>query len=120
MKEEAGMSIVSITDIFTKISGLKITYASIADSIVTIVIDKVWTLTIYNKSIMLLNGLLSGGIDTNILSNSTLLSVTESDSKLVIHLSNNISLIVDLSDEGFSGPEAMQLVGPDNLIMVWS
>ncbi len=114
------MTIISNTDIFTKISGLRISCVSIEHGVVTLVFDNEWVLTIYNKSTMSSNGILSDSIDTSVLTNETLINVYESDSKLVILLSNNISLMVDLSDEGFSGPEAMQLVGPDNLIMVWS
>lgn len=120
MIEEDKMSIITDTDIFAKIAGLKISYASIANGVVTLVFDNKWTLGIYNKLTMSSNGVQLDDINISILTNNILISASESDSNFVILLSNNISLTVDLSDKGFFGPEAMQLVGPDNLIMVWN
>ena len=37
-----------------------------------------------------------------------------------IGFNNGLQLEVDLSDEGFIGPEAMVLHGPNDLIVVWS
>lgn len=114
------MSIITDKEVFAKIVGLRISHASIANEVVTLVFDNTWTLCIYNKLIMSLDSIQLDNIDAGILTGKTLVNASENDSNFVIILSNNISLAVDLSDKGFSGPEAMQLVGPDNLIMVWN
>jgi hypothetical protein len=39
---------------------------------------------------------------------------------LVLKLSDSISLKVDVSDDGFNGPESLVLHGPNNLLVVWN
>lgn len=114
------MSIVSSTDVFDKIVGLKISYASFLDGVLTLVFGNCWTLGIYNSVTMTLDGKKLDTIDLEIIIEKSLTSTAETNLSFVMDLSNGASLVVDLSNEGFSGPEAMQLSGPDNLIMVWS
>lgn len=39
---------------------------------------------------------------------------------LVFSFSDDVTLTVDLSDAGYSGPEAMQAVRPDGSIVIWT
>ncbi|PZP69718.1 MAG: hypothetical protein DI592_22660 [Stenotrophomonas maltophilia] len=39
---------------------------------------------------------------------------------MVAQFSSGASLTVDLSDDGYSGPEAMQLNSPDGTIVIWN
>jgi len=40
--------------------------------------------------------------------------------KMTMMFSGDKILTVDLTDGGYSGPEAMQLNGPDGSIVIWS
>ena len=52
--------------------------------------------------------------------NKKVLFVNESSEFIEIHLEDNIILRIDLRDESFTGPEALSLHGPNNLIVVWN
>jgi hypothetical protein len=39
---------------------------------------------------------------------------------LILKLNQSLTIKVDMSDNGFNGPEALVLHGPDNLIVVWN
>jgi hypothetical protein len=39
---------------------------------------------------------------------------------LLLEVEGSIGISVDVSDEGFNGPEAIVLYGPDNLWVVWN
>lgn len=47
-------------------------------------------------------------------------TVQEVDDALTLMLQNSNSIVVDLSDDAYFGPEAMVLHGPDDLIVVWN
>jgi hypothetical protein len=39
---------------------------------------------------------------------------------MVAQFSRGVTLTVDLSEDGYSGPEAMQLNSPDGTIVIWN
>ena len=46
--------------------------------------------------------------------------IHETDLEVSISTSDKKTLIIDLRDEAYYGPEAMCLLGPDNLVVVWN
>jgi hypothetical protein len=50
----------------------------------------------------------------------TILSVKMEGYSLVFELDGPIEIRVDVSDDGYIGPEAIVLNGPDNLSVVWN
>ncbi|KAF1015525.1 MAG: hypothetical protein GAK31_00999 [Stenotrophomonas maltophilia] len=77
-----------------------------------------WELHIYNAF-----GLLGDGIAKNP-ALSTLSLVLEDcrfdHETMVAQFSKGITLTVDLSDDGYFGPGAMQLNGPDGTVVIWN
>jgi len=51
--------------------------------------------------------------------NQVLSNVDETDSEVIFHFGSK-SIRVDMTDQGYTGPEALSLYGPNNLIAVWS
>lgn len=51
---------------------------------------------------------------------ATVTAVHESDSEATICFNNGASLIVDLRDQAYIGPEAMQLRIPGSPIVIWN
>ena len=46
--------------------------------------------------------------------------ITEENNNLQIHLESAAIIVVNLSDDGYIGPEAMSLYGPNNQVVVWN
>ena len=72
-----------------------------------------YTLNIYNKH------RLENANSLEELENQILSRVDEQDSEIIFHFGNK-SLKVDMSDQGYTGPEALLLRGPNNLNVVWN
>jgi hypothetical protein len=72
-----------------------------------------YTLNIYNRH-QLENANSLGEFENQILS-----KVDESDTEIVFHFGVR-SLRVDMSDQGYTGTEALLLRGPNNLNVVWN
>lgn len=80
--------------------------------------DNGWALVIYNK-----HSLLSGeGNDLSPKDGDRVIVVATacSEHEASIKFVNGDTLVVDLSPDGYLGPEAMQLIGPDGEIIVWN
>ena len=74
-------------------------------------------LTVYNKfQITASDG--SPGTD-RALAGATLTELTEDDASLQLTFSNGINLTIDMSEDGYSGPEALQLTRPGLPSIVW-
>lgn len=74
-------------------------------------------LTIYNKfQITGSDG--SPGTDRD-LAGATLTELTEDDASLRLTFSNGVKLIIDMSEDGYSSPEALQLTRPGLPLIVW-
>jgi hypothetical protein len=83
----------------------------------SITTDDAWSLHIYNRSAF------SGRHSDACLSRSIRLDVSGvvlNKEALTFAFSDGSTLRVDMSDRGYDGPEAMQLVGPDGSIVVWN
>jgi hypothetical protein len=52
--------------------------------------------------------------------NSIIEDVYEDKKEIVIKTDVNITILIDLSDDAYSGPEAMQMIIPDGPIVVWN
>ncbi|WP_439450409.1 hypothetical protein [Stenotrophomonas sp. ATs4] len=88
------------------------------DGMATIGTDDGWKLHIYNSFSLL------GDCIAETPPPSTLSLVLEDcrfdHETMVAQFTRGVTLIVDLSDEGYSGPEAMQLNSPDGTIVIWN
>jgi hypothetical protein len=71
-----------------------------------------FTLSVYNNH-RIING------DLEKLMGLELVEVKESDSKIEFHF-GKAELVIDMTKDGYNGPEALSLTGPDNLIVVWN
>lgn len=75
-----------------------------------------YTLSIYSKwSISGSSSIRMQDLNENIIKDITLENET-----LVFKLGNSIELKVDLSESGYTGPEAMVLYGPEDSIIAWT
>ncbi|WP_240797023.1 hypothetical protein [Stenotrophomonas maltophilia] len=90
----------------------------VEDGMATIGTDDGWKLHIYNSFSLL------GDCIAETPPPSTLSLVLEDcrfdHETMVAQFSRGVTLIVDLSDEGYSGPEAMQLNSPNGTIVIWN
>ena len=57
--------------------------------------------------------------DFSAIAGSKLVAVDEQPKKITFNFSTRQKIEVDLSDDGFTGPEAMMLVIPNQPIVVW-
>jgi hypothetical protein len=74
-------------------------------------------LTVYNRfQITDLNG--SSGSDCDLLTGK-LTELTNDHTTLRLTFSNGVKLIIDISEDGYSGPEALQLTRPGQPSIVW-
>jgi hypothetical protein len=82
----------------------------------TFVLFENYSLSIYNKH-ELVN--LNEHIFEDIIGEK-IISYRENESEVLLGLSNGDFIKVDLSDDAYNGPEAMSLIGPNNLFVVWN
>lgn len=87
------------------------------DDQVTISTDDGWSLHIYS-SVGLLGNHSGDALPRSI--RLELNGITIDEDVLTLAFGDGSALHVDLSDGGYSGPEAMQLNGPDGSITVWN
>jgi hypothetical protein len=74
-----------------------------------------YTLNIYNSFVI--QGVT--GASLSVLENLTVQDFLEANEMIILYFDNSVDLIVDMSDEGYNGPEALSLYGPDSMIVVW-
>jgi hypothetical protein len=79
-----------------------------------------WRLTIYNQFAYQVDGGRLSGHLVQHLKGSMLLSVEEECRAVTFKLTGNQELRVNLADDGYRGPEAMQLNGPSGEIVIWN
>ena len=58
--------------------------------------------------------------DINLLKGIKLLNIEEDQNKLIFHFSNGADLVIDLHDEAYNGPEALELHIPGQPTLVWN
>jgi len=96
--------------------GLKVVDVVLADGDIGIGFENGISLSIYNK--YELEGFVLS--DALRLVGNTVTYVDEQKEVITIRFENNWVLRVDMRDEAYSGPEAMQLRVPDDPIVVWN
>lgn len=77
-----------------------------------------WSLTIYNHAKLLSST--REEISLPIDDTKTVASTDLSEKFIFINFDDGSSLRVDLSLDAYTGPEAMQLAGPNEEIVIWS
>lgn len=88
------------------------------DGMATIGTDDGWELHIYNSFSLHCDGIAEPPPPSTL---SLVLQDCRFDRQtMVAQFSSGASLTVDLSDDGYSGPEAMQLNSPDGTIVIWN
>ena len=60
------------------------------------------------------------GDDLRVLNGATLLTVEETPEKLIFSFSNGTRLAIDLCDDAYNGPEALELHIPGQPTVVWN
>ncbi len=63
---------------------------------------------------------IEGSHDFTEIVNAQVIEVNEGSEKIVIKTDVDIVIVIDLSDNAYSGPEAMQMIVPDGPIVVWN
>ncbi|SFR95945.1 hypothetical protein SAMN04487782_2059 [Stenotrophomonas maltophilia] len=97
--------------------GKNVTLA-IKDGMATIGAHDGWQLHIYNSFSLLGDGIAENAPPSTL---SLVLEDCRFDHEtMVAQFSRGVTLTVDLSDDGYSGPEAMQLNSPDGTIVIWN
>lgn len=90
----------------------------IKDGMATIGAHDGWELHIYNSFSLLGDGIAENAPPSTL---SLVLEDCRFDHEtMVAQFSRGVTLTVDLSDDGYSGPEAMQLNSPDGTIVIWN
>lgn len=88
------------------------------DGMATISTDDGWELHVYNSFRLHSDGNVESPPPSTL---SLVLEDCRFDHEtMVARFSRGVTLTVDLSDDGFSGPEAMQLNSPDGTIVIWN
>lgn len=98
------------------ICGLKVENAVLAENDAGIGFENGISLAIYNRY-ELVGFILS---DAQQLIGNTVTHVDESAGTITIGFENNWALRVDMRDEAYTGPEAMQLCVPGKPIVIWN
>lgn len=80
--------------------------------------DDGWSLHIYNRATL-------SGMEWNQPSDGDFLRLVfedcvQDESTLSLKFNGGGLITVDMSDNGYSGPEAMQLNGPDGSVVIWN
>ena len=94
--------------------GMVVTDALKVHDYVQLLFDQDISLNIYNAL------RLSHGDDLMMLNGATLLKVEEKPDKLIFYFSNGKHLDIDLGDDAYNGPEALELNIPGQPTVVWN
>jgi len=94
--------------------GMVVTDALQVHDYVQLLFEKDVSLNIYN------GWRLCNGDDLRALNGATLLTVEEKQAKLIFSFSNGKGLDIDLCDDAYNGPEALELNIPGQPTVVWN
>ena len=100
----------------TVLRGLKVTDADLTQGDAGLLFENGASLNIYNPFEVSGDPAQKG----KSLAGKTVTEVEESTFEAIISLSGGVSIRIDMRDEAFSGPEAMQLRVPGHDIVVWN
>lgn len=98
------------------ICGLKIASAVLAENNVTLRFENGIVLAIYNRH--KLEGLILN--DAQRLIGNIVSQIDDERDTVTIKFDNNLGIRIDMSDEAYTGPEAMQLRVPGKPIVIWN
>lgn len=98
------------------ICGLKVVDAVLAEDGAGISFENGISLAIYNRY-ELVGFVLN---DTQLLIGNIVTHVEEGTDTTTIRFENNLALRIDMRDEAYTGPEAMQLRVPGEPIVIWN
>lgn len=105
-------------EIFKHLKGKYVTL-TIEDGQVQVRTDDGWALHIYN-AFTLSGDDHASATEQGFLRSELIDCLLDQNSRLSVIFSDHRVLTVDMTDDGYSGPEAMQLNGPDGSIIIWS
>jgi hypothetical protein len=107
-------------EIVGKLIGLALISASHSGGTMNVLFEGGWELAIYNPFVIEKTGDRISVDEESYLVGKTVVDCASDSEEFILTLSGRINLRVDLSDEAFTGPEAMQLIGPSGEIVVWN
>ncbi len=121
LKNLTGKKILGVNDgishsIPIKTESSESSVEDLLETYIQLVLDE-YTLTIYN-SCEIIGSKIEDGLTK--LEGLYILNINETEKAIEFKLDDGIILKVDLSDEAYYGPEAMHLLGPDDLSVVWN
>lgn len=99
------------------LKGQRVKVLSTPDQL-TLETDHGWTLAVYNRFTLLSDE--GTPMAPEQLDGCLVTDTTEFDERAAVAFDNGANLSIDLSDEAFTGPEAMQLTKPSGEIIVWT
>lgn len=79
--------------------------------------ERGWVLAIYNRYALI--SIDKSRIAADAINGGVIVSVETIQEVVAISFESGATLLIDMSDGGFRGPEAMQLSGPEGEIVVW-
>jgi hypothetical protein len=97
------------------INGLKITNSILAEGDTGISFENEIRLAIYNRFELI--GFASG---KELLNGNIVIDVIEARDFITIRFEDNRALRIDMRDEAYTGPEAIQLCVPGEAIVIWN
>lgn len=103
-----------------KLIGRALISVNVSTDFVRLLFEEGWELVIYNPVTVEASGIRISLGDGNVLVGKTVAGCVTMPDECLLQLSADVSLRVDLRDEVFVGPEAMQLIGPAGEIVIWN
>lgn len=98
------------------ICGLKVVDAAFTDSDAGIIFEKEINLVVYNKYI--LTGLSLS--EASLLIDKIVIDINEDECLITIKFDCDLTMHIDMRDDAYTGPEAMQLRVPGEPIVIWN
>lgn len=110
----------SSNSVVEKLIGLVLVSINVPADFVRLLFEEGWELAIYNPFTVEVSGKRVPLGDGGLLVGKTVVRCVTTHDECLLQLSSDVSLRVDLRDEVFVGPEAMQLIGPAGEIIIWN
>jgi len=108
------------TKIISNLKGLKLlSYTRFSDS-TRIIFDKGWEMIIYNPYSIEKNGIDISLEDNELLKGNSIVDYSYTSDEIIFTLNAGIIIHVNLRENAFVGPEAMQVITPEGKIIVWN
>lgn len=114
------MSNLSGDSAVQELIGLELISVSVSTGLMRLLFERGWELVVYNPVTMEVSGEDSPLGDGNMLVGKTVVRCVTMRDEFLLQLSADVALQVDLRDEAFVGPEAMQFIGPQDKFIIWN